>query len=121
VKDEAERERLWEERHEIAADSVYSMCTELGGFFLKVIISCNFECRLSLPARHLQVTRLSWRWFLFLIWGFGFGNGNQRHGYKKTNHKLVPWVGTDLQIILTTVALITIIGHNANANGIFYL
>ncbi|KAG0589957.1 hypothetical protein KC19_1G059800 [Ceratodon purpureus] len=35
VKDEAERERLWERRHEIAADKIYSMCTELGGFFLK--------------------------------------------------------------------------------------
>jgi aarF domain-containing kinase len=39
VKDEAERERLWEQRHEIAADKIYSMCTELGGFFLKVISS----------------------------------------------------------------------------------
>lgn len=36
VKDEAERERMWEERHEIAAEKIYSLCSELGGFFLKV-------------------------------------------------------------------------------------
>lgn len=36
VKDEAERERIWEERHEIAAEKIYSLCSELGGFFLKV-------------------------------------------------------------------------------------
>lgn len=35
VKDEAERERIWEERHEIAADKIYTLCTELGGLFLK--------------------------------------------------------------------------------------
>lgn len=40
VKDEAERERMWERRHEIAADKIYSLCTELGGFFLKVISCC---------------------------------------------------------------------------------
>jgi aarF domain-containing kinase len=35
VKDRAERDRIWEERHEIAADKIYALCTELGGFFLK--------------------------------------------------------------------------------------
>ncbi|KAH7302577.1 hypothetical protein KP509_23G078000 [Ceratopteris richardii] len=30
------REQLWEEQHEWAADKVYSLCSELGGFFLKV-------------------------------------------------------------------------------------
>jgi aarF domain-containing kinase len=36
VKDEAEQERMWEYQHEWAADKLYSLCTELGGFFLKV-------------------------------------------------------------------------------------
>ncbi|CAM6010856.1 unnamed protein product [Sphagnum balticum] len=35
VKDEAEQERMWEDQHEWAADKLYSLCTELGGFFLK--------------------------------------------------------------------------------------
>lgn len=36
VKHEAEQERMWEDQHEWAADRLYSLCTELGGFFLKV-------------------------------------------------------------------------------------
>jgi aarF domain-containing kinase len=36
VKDEAEQECMWEDQHEWAADKLYSLCTELGGFFLKV-------------------------------------------------------------------------------------
>jgi aarF domain-containing kinase len=46
VKDEAERERMWEERHEIAAEKIYSLCSELGGFFLKV-----HEYLTSIPVR----------------------------------------------------------------------
>ncbi|XP_073048487.1 uncharacterized protein [Primulina eburnea] len=30
------REALWEKQHELAADKIYNMCAELGGFFLKV-------------------------------------------------------------------------------------
>jgi aarF domain-containing kinase len=36
VKHEAQQERMWEDQHEWAADRLYSLCTELGGFFLKV-------------------------------------------------------------------------------------
>ncbi|KAI3454972.1 hypothetical protein Pfo_011635 [Paulownia fortunei] len=30
------REAMWEKQHEVAADKIYNMCTDLGGFFLKV-------------------------------------------------------------------------------------
>ncbi|XP_057817179.1 uncharacterized protein LOC131030391 isoform X3 [Cryptomeria japonica] len=30
------QERIWEEQHEIAATKIYSLCSDLGGFFLKV-------------------------------------------------------------------------------------
>ncbi|CAL0306760.1 unnamed protein product [Lupinus luteus] len=30
------REAMWETQHELAADKIYSMCSDLGGFFLKV-------------------------------------------------------------------------------------
>jgi hypothetical protein len=36
VKDEDEREALWEQQHEIGAQKMYSLCSELGGLFLKV-------------------------------------------------------------------------------------
>uniref|UniRef100_A0A7C8Z649 ABC1 atypical kinase-like domain-containing protein n=2 Tax=Opuntia streptacantha TaxID=393608 RepID=A0A7C8Z649_OPUST len=35
-KDAKKQEEMWERQHEIAAEKVYNMCTELGGFFLKV-------------------------------------------------------------------------------------
>ncbi|CAA2939551.1 unusual kinase [Olea europaea subsp. europaea] len=35
-KDAAKRETMWEKQHEFAADKIYNMCTDLGGFFLKV-------------------------------------------------------------------------------------
>ncbi|CAN6464287.1 unnamed protein product [Victoria cruziana] len=35
VKDKAKQEEMWERQHEVAADKLYSMCSELGGFFLK--------------------------------------------------------------------------------------
>lgn len=36
VKDEEEREAMWEQQHEIGAQKMYSLCSELGGLFLKV-------------------------------------------------------------------------------------
>uniref|UniRef100_A0A7N1A3F0 Protein kinase domain-containing protein n=1 Tax=Kalanchoe fedtschenkoi TaxID=63787 RepID=A0A7N1A3F0_KALFE len=36
VKDAEKREAMWERQHEVAADKIYNMCTDLGGFFLKV-------------------------------------------------------------------------------------
>ncbi|CAM8920971.1 unnamed protein product [Rhodiola kirilowii] len=36
VNDVDKREAMWETQHEVAADKIYSMCTDLGGFFLKV-------------------------------------------------------------------------------------
>ncbi|KAE9602675.1 putative cadmium-transporting ATPase [Lupinus albus] len=30
------REAMWETQHELAADKIYSMCSDLGGFFLKI-------------------------------------------------------------------------------------
>lgn len=36
VKDVKKQEVMWERQHEIAADKIYNMCYELGGFFLKI-------------------------------------------------------------------------------------
>lgn len=35
MKDEARREEMWERQHEISADKMYSLCSEMGGLFLK--------------------------------------------------------------------------------------
>lgn len=35
VKDEEEREAMWEQQHELGAQKMYSLCSELGGLFLK--------------------------------------------------------------------------------------
>ncbi|KAM7483419.1 hypothetical protein LguiB_008002 [Lonicera macranthoides] len=35
-KDVQKQEAMWERQHEIAAEKIYSMCSDLGGFFLKV-------------------------------------------------------------------------------------
>jgi hypothetical protein len=36
VKDEHEREALWEQQHEVGAQKMYSLCSDLGCLFLKV-------------------------------------------------------------------------------------
>ncbi|XP_010248833.1 PREDICTED: uncharacterized protein slr0889-like isoform X1 [Nelumbo nucifera] len=36
VKDMKKQEEMWERQHELAAKKIYSMCSDLGGFFLKV-------------------------------------------------------------------------------------
>jgi len=36
VKDAQKQEAMWERQHELAADKIFSMCYDLGGFFLKV-------------------------------------------------------------------------------------
>lgn len=36
VKDVQKQEAMWERQHEVAAQKIYSMCSDLGGFFLKV-------------------------------------------------------------------------------------
>ena len=36
VKDAKKQEQMWERQHELAADKIYNMCYDLGGFFLKV-------------------------------------------------------------------------------------
>ncbi|KAK2409328.1 Protein kinase superfamily protein [Trifolium repens] len=36
VKDVQKQEAMWERQHEIAADKIFSMCSDLGGFFLKI-------------------------------------------------------------------------------------
>lgn len=35
-KDVQKQEAMWERQHELAADKIFSMCSDLGGFFLKV-------------------------------------------------------------------------------------
>ncbi|XP_042498735.1 aarF domain-containing protein kinase 1-like isoform X2 [Macadamia integrifolia] len=35
VKDTKKMEAMWESQHELAAEKIYSLCSELGGFFLK--------------------------------------------------------------------------------------
>lgn len=37
VKDAQKQEEMWEKQHEIGAEKMYSLCSELGGLFLKVI------------------------------------------------------------------------------------
>ncbi|CAI0446312.1 unnamed protein product [Linum tenue] len=36
VKDVHLQEAMWERQHQLAADNIYSLCSDLGGFFLKV-------------------------------------------------------------------------------------
>ncbi|KAK0586555.1 hypothetical protein LWI29_008845 [Acer saccharum] len=36
VKDVEKQEAMWERQHEVAAEKIYTMCSDLGGFFLKV-------------------------------------------------------------------------------------
>lgn len=36
VKDAQKQEAMWERQHELAADKIFSMCSDLGGFFLKI-------------------------------------------------------------------------------------
>ncbi|XVF08758.1 hypothetical protein REPUB_Repub07fG0030500 [Reevesia pubescens] len=36
VRDVQKQEAMWERQHELAADKIYDMCYDLGGFFLKV-------------------------------------------------------------------------------------
>ncbi|KAL5183691.1 Protein ACTIVITY OF BC1 COMPLEX KINASE 8, chloroplastic [Glycine soja] len=36
VKDAQKQEAMWERQHELAADKIFSMCYDLGGFFLKI-------------------------------------------------------------------------------------
>lgn len=36
VKDVEKQEAMWERQHEFAADKIYAMCSDLGGFFLKI-------------------------------------------------------------------------------------
>jgi aarF domain-containing kinase len=36
VKDAKKQEEMWERQHEQAADKIYFMCSDLGGFFLKI-------------------------------------------------------------------------------------
>ncbi|KAL5817394.1 hypothetical protein ACOSQ3_025772 [Xanthoceras sorbifolium] len=36
VKDVEKQEAMWERQHELAAEKIYAMCSDLGGFFLKV-------------------------------------------------------------------------------------
>ncbi|CAL5198149.1 unnamed protein product [Lathyrus oleraceus] len=35
-KDVLKQEAMWERQHELAADKIFSMCSDLGGFFLKI-------------------------------------------------------------------------------------
>ncbi|CAI0446307.1 unnamed protein product [Linum tenue] len=39
VKDVHLQEAMWERQHQLAADNIYSLCSDLGGFFLKVAYS----------------------------------------------------------------------------------
>ncbi|XWS37147.1 hypothetical protein CRYUN_Cryun19dG0018100 [Craigia yunnanensis] len=36
LKDLQKQQAMWERQHELAADKIYAMCSELGGFFLKI-------------------------------------------------------------------------------------
>ncbi|KAG8638730.1 uncharacterized protein slr0889 [Manihot esculenta] len=36
IKDVQKQEAMWERQHELAAEKIYAMCSDLGGFFLKI-------------------------------------------------------------------------------------
>ncbi|TYI18033.1 hypothetical protein ES332_A07G062700v1 [Gossypium tomentosum] len=36
VKDPQKKQAMWDKQHELAADKIYAMCYDLGGFFLKI-------------------------------------------------------------------------------------
>ncbi|KAG1358899.1 putative aarF domain-containing protein kinase 1-like [Cocos nucifera] len=48
VKDAEKREAMWERQHELAADKMYSLCSEMGGLFLKFFNMLSYDC-LMLP------------------------------------------------------------------------
>lgn len=54
VKDEKKQEEMWETQHELAAHKIYNMCSDLGGFFLKVEYSCGDSY-------------FTWHFFLFCV------------------------------------------------------
>ncbi|KAH6758470.1 Protein kinase superfamily protein [Perilla frutescens var. frutescens] len=41
-KDAVNREAMWENQHQLAANKIYNMCADLGGFFLKMCLFVNF-------------------------------------------------------------------------------
>lgn len=52
-KDVQKQEAMWERQHELAAEKIYSMCSDLGGFFLKVYInSFGICCFISFCVAH---------------------------------------------------------------------
>ncbi|WVZ67761.1 hypothetical protein U9M48_016801 [Paspalum notatum var. saurae] len=48
VKDEEEREAMWEQQHELGAQKMYSLCSELGGLFLK-----GYFCSIVIVSWHI--------------------------------------------------------------------
>lgn len=50
-KDVQKQEVMWENQHEHAAEKIYAMCSEMGGFFLKVF---------CLQTLHLSPLFLKW-------------------------------------------------------------
>lgn len=45
-KDVHKQEAMWETQHELAAEKIYAMCSDLGGFFLKVLEVLHFNFKL---------------------------------------------------------------------------
>lgn len=75
------QEEMWEKQHELAAEKIYSMCYELGGFFLKVLGFsilelgfCYFMLIIELGWKELQFWVMGFLVciFFFLIWQMGF-------------------------------------------------
>lgn len=65
VKDVKKQEEMWERQHEVAADKIYNMCYEMGGFFLKVfqfsfLISLHFALVLFLICLNFQSNFMNW-------------------------------------------------------------
>lgn len=54
VKDEEERGAMWEQQHELGAQKMYSLCSELGGLFLKVGGGLRFPCFFCPAPSYLQ-------------------------------------------------------------------
>lgn len=75
VKDVEKQEAMWERQHERAAEKIYAMCSDLGGFFLKVFETfLSFQTQFTRCFSHsilnhaLKIPPLRWVSVVFRCW-----------------------------------------------------
>lgn len=72
-KDAQRQEAMWERQHELAADKIFAMCSDLGGFFLKVFFDSSILvfCRLTIMcfgSVSLHATRILLCYEFHFVW-----------------------------------------------------